>query len=69
MIVGANDEQETSMNVERQGQGVVNQVVSIALLIGANRELDSSIDVASVESVPHLHTRNQLQDSTSSTAR
>ena len=69
MIVGVNDEQDASMNVERQAHGVVNQVVSIALLIGANRELDSSIDVASVESVPHLHTRNQLQDSTASTAR
>ena len=69
MIVGVNDEQDASIDVERQAHGVVNQVISIALLIGANRELDSSINVASFESVPHLHTRNQLQDSTSSTTR
>ena len=69
MIVCIDDEQETSMNVERQADRQVEEAISTALLIGANRELDSSINVASFESVPHLHTRNQLQDSTSSTAR
>ena len=52
MIGRIHDEQETSMMVERQAQGSVEQAISIAMLLGADRELDSSISIKSI--VSHL---------------
>jgi len=52
MIARINDEQETSMMVERQAKGSTEQAISIALLLGADRELDSSITIKSI--VSHL---------------
>ena len=45
MVVGVRDEQETSMMVERQASRVGEQAIGIACLLGANRELDSSISI------------------------
>ena len=42
------DEQETSMMVERQALWRAEQAISIALLLGADRELDSSITIKSI---------------------
>jgi len=52
MIVAIGDEQETSMMVERQASGDTELAISIALLLGADRELDSSISIKSI--VSHL---------------
>jgi len=52
MIVGINDEQETSMMVERQAHSVVELAISIASVLGANRELDASITIKRI--VSHL---------------
>ena len=46
------NEQETSMMVERQAHSVVELAITIALLLGADRELDSSITIKSI--VSHL---------------
>jgi len=43
MIDEISDEQETSMMVERQASRTVELAISVVLLVGANRELDSSI--------------------------
>ena len=52
-VVGAiGDEQETSMMVEHQAKRIVQHAISIALLLGADRELDSSITIKSI--VCHL---------------
>jgi len=48
MIVAIGDEQETSMMVEHQAHRNVEQAISIALLLGADRELDSSITIKSI---------------------
>jgi len=48
IIVGVSDEQETSMMVEHQAYRHVEQAISIALLLGADRELDSSITIKSI---------------------
>ena len=45
MVVGIDDEQETSMMVEHQAKRIVELAISIALLLGADRELDSSIAI------------------------
>jgi len=47
-IVAIGDEQETSMMVEHQASKVVELAISIALLLGADRELDSSITIKSI---------------------
>jgi len=48
MIVAIDDEQETSMMVEHQAHRIVEQAISLALLLGADRELDSSITIKSI---------------------
>ena len=48
MIVAIGDEQETSMMVECQVHRNVEQAISIALVLGADRELDSSITIKSI---------------------
>jgi len=48
MIVAIGDEQETSMMVEHQARREVEQAISIGLLLGADRELDSSITIKSI---------------------
>jgi len=45
MVVGVRDEQETSMMVERQASRVGELAIGIACLLGANRDLDSSISI------------------------
>jgi len=52
MITSISDEQETSMMVEHQASREVEQAISIACLLGADRELDSSITIKSI--VSHL---------------
>jgi len=51
-IVGIGDEQEISMMVEHQAMREVEQAIGIAALLGADRELDSSITIKSI--VSHL---------------
>jgi len=45
MIPAIDNEQEASMMVERQAHRIVEQAISVALLLGADRELDSSITI------------------------
>ena len=45
MIFGIHDEQETSMMVEHQASRRTQQTIGIAWLLGADRELDSSIAI------------------------
>ena len=52
MIPIIDNEQETSMMVERQAKRTGELAISIALLLGADRELDSSITIKSI--VSHL---------------
>jgi len=52
MIPAISDEQETSMMVEHQACWKVELAISIALFLGADRELDSSITIKSI--VSHL---------------
>ena len=52
MIEAINDEQEASMMVEHQAMRAEEQAISIAMLHGADRELDSSISIKSI--VSHL---------------
>ena len=52
IVPAVGDEQETSMMVERQAKRIVEQAISIALLLGADRELDSSITIKSIVSHP-----------------
>jgi len=59
MIPEISDEQETSMMVEHQAKRIVEQAISIALLLGADRELDSSITIKSI--VSHLFHFNLSQ--------
>jgi len=48
MIVAIDDEQEISMVVKRQAHRIVELAIGIALLQGADRELDSSITIKSI---------------------
>jgi len=48
MIVIISDHQETSMMVEPQAHRIVELAISIAFLLGAYRELDSSITIKSI---------------------
>ena len=52
MIVGIDDEQETSKMVEHQAGRQGQQTISIAWLLGADRELDSSITIKKI--ISHL---------------
>jgi len=52
IVVGISDEQETSRIVEPQANRQVELAISIAFLLGADRELDSSITIKSI--VSHL---------------
>ena len=52
IIARIGDEQETSMMVEHQAKRTVELAISITLLFGADRELDSSITIKSI--VSHL---------------
>ena len=56
IVVGVSDEQETSMMVERQATREMEQAISTAILLGADRELDSSISIKSI--VFHLFQPN-----------
>jgi len=57
IVLGVSDEQETSMMVERQATREMEQAISIAWLLGADRELDSSISIKSI--VIHLFQSNR----------
>jgi len=52
MIVGVGDKQETSMMVEHQALREGERAFSIAIFLGADRELDSSITIKNI--VSHL---------------
>jgi len=52
IVVGIGNEQETSMMVERHASRPREHAISIAIFLGANRELDSSIAIKST--VSHL---------------
>ena len=52
MIPAIDDEQETSMMVEHQASREMELAISMAMLLGADRELDSSIMIKSI--VSHL---------------
>ena len=52
MIIAVGNEQEASMMVERQALRQREHAIGIALLLGADRELDSSITIKSI--VSHL---------------
>jgi len=52
MVVEINDEQEVSMMVERQARRAPEHAISLAMFLGADRELDSSISIKSI--VSHL---------------
>jgi len=52
MLDGISDEQETSMMVERQAYWTIQLAIMCASLLGADRELDSSITIKSI--VSHL---------------
>jgi len=65
------DDQETSMMVERQALRHPKHAVCIALSVGTNRDLDSSIDRGVIEVVAHLpisipfsYTHRRLDQST-----
>jgi len=45
IVIVIYNEQEASMMVERQAHRIVEQAISVALLLGADRELDSSITI------------------------
>ena len=48
IVAAIDDKQEASMMVEHQAIRAVEQAISIALLLGADRELDSSITIKSI---------------------
>jgi len=48
IVLGVSDEQVTSTMVEHQASRKVEQAISIAMLLGADRELDSSITTKSI---------------------
>ena len=66
MIPAISDEQEASMMVEHQASSVIELAISSASLLGADRELDSSITIKSI--VSHLFQFN-LSFSLSTTMR
>jgi len=56
IVVAIGDDQETSMMVEHQATWTVEHAIIIASLLGADRELDSSITIKSI--VFHLFQLN-----------
>ena len=52
IVPAIGNEQETSMMVEYQAHRHAEQAISLASLLGADRELDSSITIKSI--IPHL---------------
>ena len=58
MIPAISDEQETSTMVEHQASRFVALAISIACLLGANRELDSSTAIK--RTVSHLFLDNEM---------
>jgi len=59
-----NDEQETSMMVERQASRPGEMAISIAFLLGADRELDSSIINKRIVSHIAKYTMHKIQATT-----
>ena len=59
VVAGIDDEQETSMRIERQASRQVEQAISMALLLGADRELDSIITIITIiiKRTTHLQVR------------
>jgi len=51
MVVVVRDEQETSMMVELKANWSVEDTIGIACLLGANRDLDSSISIKKKRSI------------------
>ena len=62
MIVGIAYEQETSMMVEPQAVWIVKQAVIFALLVGTNREVDSSIMIEMVVTHSSNHTNPKTKN-------
>jgi len=60
MVVGVDDQQETSMMVERQANWIVALLICMAWMIGANRELDSSISIKKRSIVCHQSSFNSI---------
>ena len=60
IVVGVSDEQETSMMVEHQATREMEQAIGMAFLLGADRELDSSITIKSI--VSHLPLQSLTQN-------
>ena len=56
IVIGITNEQEISMMIEHQAAREVELAISIAWLLGADRELDSSITIKSI--VSHLFHSN-----------
>jgi len=54
IVAAIDDEQEASMMVEHQASRTVELGISIAFLLCADRELDSSITIKSIVSHPFL---------------
>ena len=67
MIVGVCDEQETLTMVEHQAHRVIEQAISTASMLGADRELDSSISIKSI--VSHLFLFNLSLKTTKSSSK
>jgi len=69
MIAAVNSDQEISMMVEHQACWSVELAISIASLLGADRELDSSITIKSIVchlcQLNHSHTQRQRDDPSS----
>jgi len=64
IIVTIDNEQETSMMVEHQAARVAELAISLALFLGADRELDSSITIKRIVSHPfhfNSHSLSQRQ--------
>jgi len=51
IVIGIDDQQETSMMVERQANWNVEDTIGIACLLGANQDLDSSISIKKKRSI------------------
>jgi len=69
MVVGIGGQQETSMMVERQALRAVELAIGIACLLGANRELDSSISINKKRIVCHQSSNREREISTTRDAR
>ena len=54
MVVAIDDKQEAAMVVERQASWGIEQAINMTIFLGANRELDSSINGFAIEELAHL---------------